>query len=237
MLPEQKITLTQEQRLKLELYREFGEDAKEAYDFIASSENNAEETNNADCNSTPEPQTASFKDGVYIVYEDGTSELFNGNNPKDDVKYIGVRLGNKSINVALHDLGEDGKEYQFAKDGFTCEAHCNRYTSDNEVNCFEDFNGVWNTEQIREKVETELPLELLEPGEYIAAMGEWGIIMMFASTVNKALEYVGGNPIKGWYWSSTESSQYGAWVVGFSSGGTFSVSKCGSGSVRAVAAF
>lgn len=237
MLPEQKITLTQEQRLKLELYREFGEDAKEAYDFIASSENNAEETNNADCNSTPEPQTASFKDGVYIVYEDGTSELFNGNNSKEDVKYIGVRFGNKSINIALHDLGGDGKEYQFVKDGFTCEEHSDRYTRDREINCFEDFDGALNTGRISEEIETEIPLDLLEVGEYIPSMGEWGIIMMFASTVNKALEYVGGQPIKGWYWSSTEYSQSDAWYVYFSSGSTNNGIKYYSLSVRAVAAF
>lgn len=238
MLPEQKITLTQEQRLKLELYREFGEDAKGAYDFIASSENNPEGVNTSAENPIPTSQpTHASADGVYIVYNDGTSELFDGTNNKDDVKYIGVRFGNKFINVALHDLGGDNKEYQFVKDGFKCEEDSNRYTYDRNINCFEDFNGALNTERIGKEIETEIPLGLLEPGEYIPSMGEWGILMMFASTLNEALEYVGGHPIKGWYWSSTESSQLLAWGVHFSSGYTYNGGKYGSYSVRAVAAF
>lgn len=70
-------------------------------------------------------------------------------------------------------------------------------------------------------------------------MGEWGLLMMFASRINEALVYVGGTPIKGWLWSSTEYSQYDAWYVGFNDGATYGYGngKCGSGSVRAVAAF
>lgn len=236
MLPQQQIALTQEQRLKLELYREFGDDAREAYDFIASSDDESKEANNADYDNTPTARPT-YKDGVYVVYEDGTSELFDGTNDKNDVKYIGVRFGNKSINVALHDLGGDGKEYQFVKDGFECEKHSDCYTCDRDINCFEDFNGALNTERIGKEIETEIPLDLLGGTEYIPSIGEWGIIMMFASTVNKALEYVGGNPIKGWYWSSTESSQNFAWYVNFSSGHTSNPGKYYSYSVRAVAAF
>jgi len=78
---------------------------------------------------------------------------------------------------------------------------------------------------------------LLEDGEYIPAMGEWGLLMMFASRINEALVYVGGTPLKGWLWSSTEYSQNYAWVVYFNDGNTGIYSKYISGSVRAVAAF
>ena len=41
-----------------------------------------------------------------------------------------------------------------------------------------------------------------------------------------------------WCWSSSEGSQYGSWLVGFSGGGFGNYGhKCSSGMVRAVAAF
>lgn len=238
MLPTQQIKLTPEQRLKLELYREFDDDASAVYNFLTAGtplESDSKETEN----DAPAPQiTSTIKDGVYVVYEDGTSSLFDGTNDKNDVKYIGVRFGNKSINIALHDLGGDEAEFQFVKDGFKCKEHSDCYTCDRDINCFEDFNGALNTERIGKEIETEIPLDLLGGTEYIPSMGEWGIIMMFASMVNKALEYVGGSLIKGWYWSSTEHSQDNAWVVNFSSGVTSNYGgKCYSYSVRAVAAF
>ena len=62
--------------------------------------------------------------------------------------------------------------------------------------------------------------------------------MMFASRINEALVYVGGTPIKGWLWSSTEHSQYNAWLVYFGDGYTYHYTgKYHSDSVRAVAAF
>lgn len=234
MLKNQEIQLAPIQQVKLELYREFGEDAKEAFDFVMAdviektvippTQNNSE-------------TTQELADGVYIIYNDGRIERYTANNSKDDVKYVGVVCNHRHIAVALHDLGEDGKEYQFLKDGFEAPENSVYYTRQQNINAFEDFAGKNNTEHIKTDYKTEIPLDLLKDDEYIAAMGEFACLMMFASTINEALEYVGGTPLKGWYWSSTELSQNYAWGVGFSDGGTNSYSKYYSGSVRAVAAF
>ncbi len=236
MLDKQNITLSPIQQVRLELYREFDDKAKEAFDFIMADakEDAAIPAAQSAINSTQE-----HGDGVYIIYNDGRIEIFTGDNSKDDVKYVGVISGCRRIAVALHDLGEDGKEYQFLKDGFEAPENSVYYTRQQKINAFEDFTGKNNTEHIESeyKYKTEIPFDLLNDGEYIPSMGEFGILMMFASRINAALEYVGGNPLKAWYWSSTEVSQYGAWYVGFSDGHTGSSSKCDSGSVRAVAAF
>ena len=56
--------------------------------------------------------------------------------------------------------------------------------------------------------------------------------------LNKAFAYVSASPLSSaWYWSSTEGSQGNAWYVNFSGGGTGNAGECGSGRVRAVAAF
>lgn len=123
------------------------------------------------------------------------------------------------------------------KDGASAPEESVYYTRQMGICAFEDFAGKANTEHIKNEYDSEIPFDLLENGEYIPAMGEWGLLMMFASRINEALVYVGGTPIKGWLWSSTEGSQYGAWYVGFNDGYTGVNGKGNSGSVRAVAAF
>lgn len=231
-------------QLKLELYREFDDDAEKVFDFITKKEpifvtpsKNADDCIAHASQSAPivSAKNNDTPDGVYIIYNDGRAEVFNGNNPTEDVAYIGVKLGSKAIAVALNDLG-GRKEYQFIKDGASSEEECDRYTKTRKINAFEDFDGVANTERLK-TLETEIPLSELKDGEYIPALGEIGLIMMHLSKVNEALEHVGGTPLKGWYWSSTEYSQYSAWGVSFSDGGTYSSNKYYSGYVRAVAAF
>lgn len=231
MIPKQIITLSPIAQVKLELYREFGDKAKEVFNFITSDENDS-------VVKTVDNATTADEDGVYIIYKDGTRELFNGENRKEDVKYIGVISGKRRIAVALHNIGGEDAEYQFLKDGAEAPEHSVYYTRRQGVNAFEDFAGANNTAHIIKDYNSEIPFDQFEDGEYIASIGEWGILMSYASRINEALEYVGGTPIKGWMWSSTESSQSNAWYVGFADGYTNSgSSEYNSGSVRAVAAF
>ena len=65
---------------------------------------------------------------------------------------------------------------------------------------------------------------------------------LFANMLKRVRDInAGANPFAlhsaSWYWSSTESSRYGSWYVGFSSGGTSNIGKCYGYRARAVAAF
>lgn len=111
-------------QLKLELYREFDDDAEKVFDFITKKEPIfVTSGKNTDDRTTHAPQCAPIMptesndtpDGVYIIYNDDRTEMFNGNNPTKDVTYIGVKLGIKAIAVALNDLG-GRKIYQISKD-------------------------------------------------------------------------------------------------------------------------
>ena len=229
MLPKQEILLSPIQQVRLELYREFGDKAQEAFDFIVG-----DETITAVATTNP----ATEEDGVYIIYEDGTHEAFNGENRKNGVKYVGVINGKRRIAVALHNIGGEAAEYQFLKDGAKSPEHSVYYTRQQGINAFEDFTGANNTAHIIKDYDSEIPFDKFEDGEYIASMGEWGLLMSYASLINEALKYVGGTPIKGWLWSSTENSQNGAWYVNFTDGYTnYYYGKYHGNSVRAVAAF
>lgn len=154
-------------------------------------------------------------------------------------KYIGVKMGKAAIAVALHDIsGDDDGELQLLPGNHTSPATSEHYSWDRDkqemrFNVFEDFNGRENTKRLK-SYGCEIPLA---DDEWIPSMGEIGLLMMHLSAVNKALELAGGEPLKVWYWSSTEYSQYYAWSVNFSDGITNGSSKYFSYAVRAVAAF
>lgn len=244
MLETKDLKLTPDQQLRLELVREFDDDAQSVYDFITAGRELAwpvkmdtTEVKNAVKQAVADFEANKSLEGVYIIYKDGHREKFNCENSKEDVKSIGVIFGFDRIAVALHDLGGDDKEYKFIKDSFDCPGQSEFYTRDKGINAFEDWDGAGNTEHIKADYKSGMPLQELGDGEYIPSLGEWGLLMRFASTVNEALEYVGGHPIKGWYWSSTESSQYHSWTVYFNDGNCSNYTKYSSVSVRAVAAF
>lgn len=243
MIETKEIKLSPIAQLKLELYREFDDDAEKIFDFIAKSESIFSSANkDADlsvqakhCTHIAPTESDNNPDGVYLIYQSGAIEPFSGNNSKDGVAYVGVKMGERFIGIALKDLG-NGKEFQFLKSGAKTEKNSPFYTTEKSINAFEDFDGEANTERLK-TLDTEIPLDELKSIEHIPSLGELGIIMMNLTKVNEALVYVGGTPLKGWYWSSTETSQTGAWYVNFSDGGTYDYGKCNSSLVRAVAAF
>lgn len=154
-------------------------------------------------------------------------------------KYIGVKMGDRAIAVALNDLpGDEDGEIQLMPRGHKSPAASEHYSWDSDrhayrFNIFEDFNGCDNTKRLKSYgCEIQLP-----EGEWIPSMGEIGLLMMNLTLVNKALVMAGGQPLKAWYWSSTEYAQGYAWFVNFSDGYTDSGNKYNSSAVRAVAAF
>lgn len=192
--------MTTKQKEKLELYREFGDKAKDAYKFIYSEEDeitvSSEETN---------------EDGVYIIYKDGSYQKFDGSNPKENVLKIGVKMGSHSLAISLNQIDE---EFSLMCERDEYKSHKEIYT-EGRILAQEDFNGKSNTEYLKE-FGCNVPLE---DGEYIPACGEMMIIAMNFTSVNEALAYVGGDTfLKDYYWTSSSLSAANAWALHLNSG-------------------
>lgn len=239
-----------ETKFLIEIANQFGKDAQDVLDFVAKT-GNLEKA--AKAISKPEatdsrPTCAitgsneDLPDGVYFIAENRTNYQLmtdDGTAPHFPTKYIGVKVGQRAIAVALKDLpGDNDGELQLLPRGHTSPETSEHYSYDMEAekyrfNAFEDFDGQANTERLKGYGCT---IDLPE-GEWIPSMGELALLMMHASKVNRAIELAGGKPIKGWHWSSTEQSLDSIWYVHFSFGYTADGSKSGAHALRAVATF
>lgn len=240
------MTKTNETKFLFNIAEQFGKDAQSVLDFVANTDNLEKATmvlaKSEDEASLPAcaitGSNEDLPDGVYFITENHTSyQLMTDDDtaPHFPANYIGVKVGQRAIAVALNDLPG---ELQLLPRENASPKNSEHYSYDTEAdtsrfNAFEDFDGQDNTERLKEYGCT---IDLPE-GEWIPSMGELALLMMHASKVNRAIELAGGEPIKGWHWSSTEHSQYVAWNVNFSDGGTGNFSKYYSDAVRAVAAF
>lgn len=149
---------------------------------------------------TPRP------DGVYYIYPDGTSELFDyrlQNLPQKDVARIGVVMGQHSLAVNLHDF--DSCSLTNNKDNTEYNGYITEY---NDV--VADWNGRSNTEHILE-IGTNI---VLDENEWIPSVAELYLIYLNKRSINAAIYYSGGSRIKDdWYWSSTEYSATRTWIL------------------------
>lgn len=233
-------------------YKEFGADAQKVLDFVSNETNQRKIRNIIAPEETGSSSLAenceTISDGVYFIPGGTEGEVNTKTYAKYDpsmtaapfpTKYIGVKLGHRTVAVALEDLpGDSDGELQLLPRDHTSPETSEHYSWDNEAdkyrfNVFEDFDGKGNTERLKEYgSKIEVP-----QGEWIPSMGELGLLMMHATDVNRAIELAGGKPIKDWRWSSTEFSQNGAWNVNFSDGTTDYYGKYYSNAIRAVAAF
>ena len=186
--------MTEEQKDRLSIYREFGDNAQKAYNFVFGT---------TQCSN----DSHSIKDGVYIIYKDGSYELFNGENKKDDVSKIGLVMGEKKIAIGLKDKGT----YSLTNDND--DEECGKYY-DNSIDAISDWDGEKNTEHIK-SIGTDIPLD---DGEFIPSAGQIGFINLFLKSVNETLRYVGGEELEGYYWTSTEYDSASAWYLHFGDG-------------------
>lgn len=190
-------TLTEKQNLRYDLLKANNYDVKNAkacYDFVAA----------------PEPQQAKtangLADGVYLIQHDDTAVLFTGqiltDTEKSLYKGVGVKLGNKSLTVAMGDMTEDEITLTKKQGGtrFITKYH----------DAVADWNGKENTDDIRGILNDDI---LLADGEYIPSLGELYFILLHICDINAALEAIGGKPLCGWYWASTQSSATNAWYL------------------------
>lgn len=215
-------TLTEKQNLRYDLLKANNYDVKNAkacYDFVTA----------------PEPQqvkTANgLADGVYLIQHDDTAVLFTGqiltDTEKSLYKGVGVKLGNKSLAVAMGDMTEDEITLTKKQGGtrFITKYH----------EAVADWNGKENTDDIRGILNDDI---LLADGEYIPSLGELYFILLHIRDINAALEAIGGKPLCGWYWASTQYSATTAWLLSLDYGDANGNPKAaGQGRVRAVSAF
>lgn len=209
--------MTEDQKLRLELYREFRSEAKQVYDFIMQKETVVK----------PKEEI----NGVYIIYNDDSCQLFDGTNPKDNVKHIGLKRKNISFAISL----TGSKDVQLLDDDSLDPSEANKYYT-RKCDALFDFDGIGNTKAL---IKRNPKLKgILKEDEYIPSLGQLNLMAHYKEDINDALDYIGAEPIESsWFWSSTESSQYNSWNVNFSDGYTNISHKYGSGRVRAVVTF
>lgn len=169
---------------------------------------------------------------LYLIYGNGHAEPFTGENIKKNVRYIGLKHKDVSFAISLteHDRVQ-------LLDDDSLEVSVNETYYERECDALFDFDGQKNTERL---VARNPKLKnLLEDGEYIPSLRQLNLIAHYKGSINNALEYIGAEPLafSAWYWSSTEYSQYHAWYVSFSNGGTNVNNRSSSHRVRTVIDF
>lgn len=192
--------------------------AREFYDFIIGESKIPVINVNCQC-----------EDGIYICYEGGERQLYDGNNPTERVDHIGIKVGTHMVGLCLNSQGEHELPYDsdIEKDDFDYKRQ--------ELHALDDFNGKANTEHLKKHGEFDFDLA---DDEWIPSLGELAIIFKNKKKINEALAYAGGDElVDDWYWSSTELSANDAWYVNFSIGTVNISNKLSSFVVRPVCAF
>lgn len=143
-----------ETKFLIEIADKFGKDAQNVLDFVVKSDNLEKAANALNKAKSNED----LPDGVYFIAENCTSyQLMTDDNtaPHFPTKYIGVKLGQRAIAVALKDLpgGNDGK-LQLFSENHTSPKTSDHYSYNNKTNkcmfnVLEDFNGQANTERLK----------------------------------------------------------------------------------------
>lgn len=230
-----------ETKFLIEIADKFGKDAQNVLDFVAKSGNlekaakvlnktEATESGEGTSHTLPksEPIVTESQDSIYLVYADGHAELFNGENDKRNVTYVGVVFRGHRFGVSLTEtkaaLLPEGKQPM------------KRATYKTECESIYDFDSDGNTTML---VEDNPDLaNYLKPGEAIPTLGMLIIMCYLREDINRALEYVGGQQLTGTlYWSSTEGSEFNAWYVNFNLGYSNYTRKYYDFAVRAVTTF
>lgn len=173
-----------------------------------------------------------IEDGVYFV-EDGCKPVrFADAVCVQSPKYCNVMVnyhGHKWI-VAKEDIG-DGELPLLSKDAHPEDAS-SFYMC--EIDALNEFDMYSCTEHLRK---AGLAFELDED-LYIPTAGQLAAMFLFRKELNKALEMVGGTPMKEEvYWSSSEINANSSWNVSFIDGFVINLNKFNVYYVRPCSAF
>lgn len=197
--------LTELQKLKASIVANLNFDvdkAKKVFNFIIGNEST----------SAPEMQQCG-SNGVYYVLEGGRlSPVDNLKSISDEIIGVAVKMGDKIATVSLHDAA-DGEEIALTTDT-PCGSE--KFFHPDFFDAITDWDGEANTKDYGDLLNPEIGLK---EGQYIPSLAQLHLILLNIKEVNKALEDVGGSPMrKEWYWSSTEHSAHGSWHVNFING-------------------
>lgn len=168
------------------------------------------------------------QNGIYYILSGGVPvhESEFDYNDRDKCIGVGVVMGDKFATVSLCDAA-DGDDVALTEQDKTGDPNRFRKTF---WEAMADWDGKGNTESMKSYLNPKINLEEFE---YIPSVAQLHLILLNINEINKALEYVGGTPLKdNYYWSSTENSSGNSWNVSFGSGNTWNNSKYGSGAVR-----
>lgn len=168
------------------------------------------------------------QNGIYYILSGGVPvhESEFDYNDRDKCIGVGVVMGDKFATVSLCDAA-DGDDVALTEQDKTGDPNRFRKTF---WEAMADWDGKGNTESMKSYLNPKINLEEFE---YIPSVAQLHLILMNIKEINRALEYVGGTPLKDdCYWSSTEYSSGISWGVNFNSGYTWASSKCHSHTVR-----
>ena len=225
--------LTFNQKMKFSLLTSTGnvEKAKEAFDFVMEYKENFCRECEKKADDNPEVVDGNEKaDKVMLVYADEHAEEFTGSNPKKNIAKIGVIFQGHRFAIALRDLP---KQYSLVSDSDKCEAESPLYKG--EIDSIFDWDVESHTKHIVE-VGTDIPLN---EGEFIPTAAMLAAMYRMREKLNEALVFAGGDPFKtdDYYWSCSENSQHGSWMLYFGSGDLGNDYKYDSYCVRPCTAF
>lgn len=197
--------MNEEQKMRLDLLGACGynvEAARKCLDFVRGDKDKKQES-----------VCDRLVDGVYLINEYGGITPFGGKEKVgiEPVTHIGIIQGSHSVAIALHDVSEDEitlTEKQSKKDYGGC-----KYIY---MDAVQDWDGKGNTERLKQIGLN--PAIWLKDGEYIPTLAELYLMCLNQKAINKAMRFVAGQELTGWYWSSTECYVTQAWSFRLSDG-------------------
>ena len=186
------------------------------------------------------PKSGNMEDGIYLVHADGKATLFELEYTKDDnmdseVVAIGLKMGSFGIKIALHDEANGEGIILTTKSNSELKADQDYYI-DKYDEAVADMDGARNTNHLRNILNPKIKLA---DEWYIPSLGELYRIFINKKAINAALEFAKGDKLQDrWYWTSTEDSAAGAWLLNLDDGASDWDSKASTTCrVRAVSAF
>ena len=213
-------------QVRMTLLKETGynvETAQKCWDFVRGGDEAKKQ----------EPASDRLADGVYLIDTKGNAVRYDGEDTEtvNDTAYIGIVQGSHSVAIALNDVSEDEITLTTGKDDGKGR-YINSY-----IDAVQDWQGKKNTEHLQAVGLN--PAIQLKDGEYIPTLAELYLICLNRKAINAAMRFVGGQELKGWYWSSTESSATDAWHLYLNDGGAYYnyAKAADTGRVRPVSAF
>ena len=225
--------MKQDRELKMQLLKEFEhldnpiDFCRKAYEFLMEGEEKL--AINAAAKTT---------DGVYLVYANGKTAIYDSENRPSPENFIGIGVcwGSRALIVDINDIGNEADGYDITLTAGKDKTEYSGYI-DNYLEAVADWNGKANTEHLKQ-IGLNKKIQLKD-GQYIPSLGEMYFIYLNRKAINEALEYVGGMPIDGlWYWTSTERSATYAWYLYLNFGHANYIAKATyTGRVRPVSAF